>query len=465
MNAAPLLDDTLTVPMPLGEALRLARDYQEANRLAEADAVLRRILAVVPKNPDALHLSGVVAYQAGRHEDALHAMQQAITHGIDTPLYYRNIAELYRTLGQLDQAEVAASRAVALNPGDPIALTNYGIVLADLQRTDAAISCFEQALALDPEQAAAHFGLAEALLASGDFGRGWDEYEWRFRLPEGRKQLPKIRGPQWDGKHLADGRLLLFADQGFGDAIQFGRYLPWAARRCHGVALACSPTLQPILAQMRPGIRLFSEWRQAGTFAAWSPLTSLPRLARTTLQTIPDYLQPLRADPARAARWRGRLDGLVAPGLRRVGIVWAGRPTHKNDRRRSVPLAALAPLSNLDGIVLVVLQKGPAQRQVGHYRGRAPLIHLSAEIEDFADTMAVIDGLDLVVTVDTSVAHLAGAMGKPVWIMLPWSAEWRWLQNRIDSPWYPSARLFRQPGGDDWQPVTVAVADALAKRS
>ena len=168
--------------------------------------------------------------------------------------------------------------------------------------------------------------------------------------------------------------------------------------------------------------------------------------------------------PKRVAHWKTQLDGLTPRGLRRVGIVWAGRPAHKNDWKRSMTLADLAPITALEDIALIVLQKGPQQQQTGGYYGRAPLIHLSAEVDGFDDTMAIMAGLDLVLTVDTSVAHLAGAMGVPVWIMLPWCAEWRWLQERTDSPWYPTARLFRQPEPNDWRQVAEQVAAALNAR-
>jgi hypothetical protein len=451
-----------TIALSVEETLGIVRGHEAAGRLAQADAMLGRVLAAAPGHADALHLQGIVAYKAGRHAEALGHMQQAIARGIDTPLYYRNIAELYRSLGRLAEAEAAARRGMALNPADPIALLNLGIVLSDLRRSGEAARLFQQAIALDPLQAGAHFGLAEALLMQGEFARGWEEYEWRFRLPEGRKQLPNFTAPQWQGEDLKGGTLLLFADQGFGDAIQFGRYLPWVAARCPRVVLACSATLRPLLAQMQPGIRSLADWREAGEYAAWKPLSGLPRLAGTRVDSVPDYPAKLRAEPVLVARWRARLDGLAPRGMRRVGLVWAGRPTHKNDRRRSTTLDALAPLFDAPGTAFVVLQKGPAQRQVGRYRGPAPLIHLSTEIETFADTMAAIEALDLVLTVDTSVAHLAGAMGRPVWVMLPWSAEWRWLEQRQDSPWYPSMRLFRQPTGGDWSSVAISVAHRLA---
>jgi hypothetical protein len=183
------------------------------------------------------------------------------------------------------------------------------------------------------------------------------------------------------------------------------------------------------------------------------------------LQTIPAPIPYLRADPQKVAAWADRLSGLVPAGYRRVGIAWAGRPTHVNDRNRSATLATFAPLSRLPRLVLISLQKGPAQAQIGAYWGRAPLVNLGPEVADFGDTMAILEALDLVVTVDTAVAHLAGAMGRPVWLMLPFAPDWRWLLQRADSPWYPTAQLFRQPAPRQWDPVVVEITRRLGERT
>jgi hypothetical protein len=213
----------------------------------------------------------------------------------------------------------------------------------------------------------------------------------------------------------------------------------------------------------QPGIGLvFDRWEDKPDFAAYCPLSGLPRLAGTLLDTIPAVIPYLRADAGKAAVWAERLQILLPKGWRRIGIVWAGRPNHPNDDTRSIPLAALAPLAEIPGTAFVSLQKGPGQAQIGTYWGRAPLINLGPEITDFGDTMAILDSLDLVVTVDTAIAHLAGAMGKPVWIMLPFAPDWRWLLDRDDSPWYPTARLFRQPAPRRWAPVVASIADEIA---
>ncbi|MGH7059228.1 MAG: glycosyltransferase family 9 protein, partial [Stellaceae bacterium] len=240
------------------------------------------------------------------------------------------------------------------------------------------------------------------------------------------------------------------------------RYIPWAAARCTEIAVACSKELQPVVAQLPGAGAWFDQWERAPDFAAWSALSSLPRLAGTTLDTIPQGVPYLHADEAKFAHWADRLWALLPRGYRRIGIVWAGRPTHRNDARRSTRLAAFAPLAALPEVALVSLQKGPAQAEIGNYWGRAPLLNLGPELGDFADTIAVLECLELVVTVDTAVGHLAGAMRKPAWIMLPYAPDWRWLEDRSDSPWYPSVRLFRQTVERSWEPVIARIAAELA---
>jgi hypothetical protein len=410
--------------------------------LNEAEEALAHALALGPEHAGALHLLGVVGFRQGRVEEAAALMERSIAASPETALYHRNICEVYRSLGRYDDALAAGHRAVGLTPRDPHCYHNLGVLHYHRLELDAAIHCAESALALDPEFAGAHFGIAEASLLRGDFGRGWEEYEWRFRLANAPKLLPSTDRPQWDGMPLPNGRLLLIADQGYGDVIQFARYLPWVARRCPDIAVACSSEIRPVVTQ-QPGVpTTFDHWDSQPDFAAYCALSSLPRLAGTRLHTIPAPIPYLRADPEKVAEWADRLSWLVPAGYRRIGIAWAGRPTHVNDRNRSTTLATFAPLGELPRVALISLLKGSAQAQIGAYWGRAPLINLGV---DFADTMAVLPSLDLVVTVDTVFAHMAGAMGRPVWVMLPFAPDWRLLLDRADSPWYPSAQLYRQP--------------------
>jgi hypothetical protein len=450
-----------TVPVPVGEVLRIAGEYERGGRIEDAGRLLDHILAVAPNQGDALHLAGIVAFRRGAPDRALALMESALRHGIDTPLYLRNICEVYRTLGRLDEALAAAQRATALAPADPLCLHNQAIIHYHRLELDAALDCGRQALRIDPSMPGAHFVRAEALLLRGEWAEGWEEYEWRFRIGGAAPLMPPSDKPQWDGRPFADRTLLLVADQGFGDVIQFSRYIAWARERCPNIAVACSAEMIPLLRQIAPGATAFARWQACPDYAAFCALSGLPRLAGTRVENVPVPIPYLHADPARVAQWAARLDGLVPKGYRRIGLIWAGRPTHNNDRKAL--LADLAPIGNVPGIALLALQKGPKTGQAGGWYGRAPLINLGAEIQDYDDTMAILANIERLVTVDTSVAHLAGAMGRPVWIMLPFAPDWRWLLRRADTPWYPSVRLFRQSTVRRWDDVLGAVATALTE--
>ena len=445
----------------LMQLMQVAGEHEAAGRLDEAQAVLRHVLTEAPLHHPALHLLGIVAFKQGNGDEAARLIEQSIALAPMAALYHRNIGEIYRVLGRLDEALVAGRRATTLAPDDVHCYHNLSVLHYHRLELDEAIACGERALALDPNFAGAHFGIAEAALLRGDFQRGWDEYEWRQKLANAPPLLPPTGKPQWDGNPL-DGTLLAIADQGYGDVIQFVRYLPWAAARCARLAVACSAELQPVVAQQLGEGLLFDHWEQAPAFAAFTPLSSLPRLAGTRLDTIPAPIPYLTADPAKLVHWVERLDSLVPRGYRRFGIVWAGRPSHHNDRNRSAELKLFAALADLPNVALVSLQKGAAQSQIGGYWARAPLANLGPELRDYGDTMAVLQCLERVITVDTSVGHLAGAMGKDAWIMLPYAPDWRWLLDRDDSPWYPTVRLLRQGPERRWGPVMARAVAEIA---
>ncbi len=442
----------------IGELLRLATEHESAGRFGAAETILRDILAEAPGNHAALHLMGIVAFRQDRLDEGARLMEQSIALMPTMALYHRNICEVYRVLRRQDEALVAGRRAASLAPNDPHCHHNLGVLHYHRLELAEAIAAAERALAIDPNFAGAHFGIAEASLLRGDFPRGWEEYEWRFKLASAPPLMPPTEKPLWDGAPLGDAILLLIADQGYGDVIQFCRYIPWAAGRCPRIVLACSTEMHGVMRQM-PGIeQLISHWDRRPDFAAYCSLSGLPRLAGTTQATIPDTTPYLRADATAAANWADRLATLLPRDYFRIGIAWAGRPTHHNDRNRSTALATFAPLADLPRVALVSLQKGAGQSQIGSYWGRAPLLNLGPELRDYGDTMAVVENLDLLVTVDTSVLHLAGAMGKPAWVMLPYAPDWRWLLDREDSPWYATLRLFRQSAAREWPEVMTRIA-------
>ncbi len=332
------------------------------------------------------------------------------------------------------------------------------VVNQRLLRLDYAIGYARRSIALNPSSASPHLALAELLLLRGAMEEGLEEYEWRFRVPDANSVLPNTDRPQWNGEPMGDGKLLLIADQGFGDVLQFLRYLPWVASRCPRVVLACGPELRRLIEHNHPDVPVLDRWDACPPFAAFCPLSGLPRLRATRLETIPAAVPYIVPEPAKVAAWADRLQAMLPRGYRRIGLVWSGRAHPPN---RSLRLSALAPLAALEGISLVSLQIGKAAEEVADYFGCAPLLGLGHEIGDFTDTAAIVANLDLLVTIDTAAAHLAGAMGRPVWIMLPYSPDWRWLLDRADSPWYPTARLFRQPAPGRWEPVVACIAGAL----
>ena len=316
-----------TVALPIGEVLRIANEYERGGRLADAQRLLNHILGVEPQQGDALHLGGIVAFRQGDIATALDFMERSLRHGIDTPLYLRNICEVYRSLGRLDDALSAAQRATALAPADPLCLHNQAVIHYHRLELQAALDCAGQALRIDPSLPGAHFIRAEALLLRGEWVEGWEEYEWRFRIPSAAPLMPPTTKPQWDGTRLTDGTLSLIADQGFGDIIQFARYIPWAAERCSHIAIAGNGEVASLLRQIAPGARQFLRWEDAPDYTAFCPLSGLPRLAGTRTDNVPAPVPYLHADPARVAQWAERLEGLVPRGFRRVGVIWAGRPT------------------------------------------------------------------------------------------------------------------------------------------
>ena len=361
---------------------------------------------------------------------------------------------LGNTLADLDDlagAEREIRASIAADPELPEAHASLGFVLTARGDTKGAIAACDDAIALDVDFARAYWNRSTASLLDGDFARGFVDYEERRRDPLFATDFTGAHGTEWDGTPLAGRRLLVIAEQGLGDAIQFARFLPLI--RGGSVVLACAPTLVPLLRGMQGVADVVSRDAALPLYDCFVFQMSLPRLLGTTVDTIPSPHGYLKVNPTRARPAPERIEG-----RRRVGLVWAGNPEHHNDQRRSIPTAALAPLVTLEGIEWVNLQRGARGPELSlMHRLPAP----SSRITDFADTAAIVETLDLVVTVDTSVAHLAGAMGKTVWILLPHAPDWRWMLNRDDTPWYATARLFRQHRAGDWGAVIDRVAAAL----
>jgi hypothetical protein len=408
------------------------------------------VLAASPNHPEALALQGVIAAMDGDFEQGIALLVRAITLRPGNAAWYAHLSSLCRLTCRMQDALAAGQQAIRLDPNNPDHVVNLSLSLVDLDEHERAVACLLRALGLKHDHAEGHLALAQILLARGEFDPGWIEYEWRHMTEVGRTTMPAIASAVWNGMGLANGRLLLVGDQGYGDTIQFARYIPLVADRCADLILGCSAEIAPLFANVPEIKQCLHRWDNIPPHAAHCRLSSLPYLFHTRVDTIPAPIRYIEADPARVEHWRGRLAADLPPGVKRIGLAWAGRPAHPNDRRRSMPLAALTAIGNVGPAAFVSLQQPVPAGDIATMTQFPCMTDLSAELPDFGETAALIENLDLIVSVDTAIGHLAGAMSKPVWILLPKAADWRWLLHRNDSPWYPSARLFRQRKPGVW---------------
>jgi len=426
-------------------------------QLAQAIAALRQAIALQPSYAEAYNNLGNALQDQGLTDQAIAAYRQAIALKPNYPEAYNNLGSAWQTTGNLDEAIAAYQQALSLRPDYAEAYGNRGIALQAKGHLDQAIAAFQHAITLKPTAAEAHHNLSLALLLHGDWPQGWEEYEWRWQV-SGLGSSPRgFAAPPWDGRPLQGRTLLLHAEQGFGDTLQFIRYLPLVIQNGGKVIVECPVELRRLIQAMNAAIPVVAKGQALPDFDLHCPLMSLPKVLGTTLANVPHDVPYLQANATDTQTWRTRL--AEQPAGVKVGLAWAGSRAHKNDRNRSLPLAALAPLAQVPGMHFYSLQK--AATETAPPPGMK-IIDLTAELQDFADTAALIANLDLVIAVDTAVAHLAGAMGKPVWTLLPFAPDWRWLLAREDSPWYPTMRLFRQPAIGDWDSVIQQVAQALA---
>jgi len=447
-------------PDPIEAALARARQAAQAKRWNEAVGICQDVLATSADHAAALALLGTVHAQRGEVEQGIAMLERAIAAQANVAGWHANLCALYRLACRPQEAVRAGQTAVRLQNNSPQYLINLALALTDMDERQQAIACLLRALGLDPKEASAHLALGQILLAQGQMQPGWIEYEWRNETEAAKGTLPRITSALWNGMPL-QGRLLLVGDQGYGDTIQFARYIPLAAELCQELIIGCSPELVPLIAKI-PGITsCHHRWDEIPGHAAHARLSSLPYLFRTEVETIPSPKPYLSADPARVAVWGERLDARLGTADKRVGLAWSGRPTHPNDRRRSIRLATLRPLAEISGVSFVSLQRPMPAADVpllGAFQG---LQDDADQLADFGETAALIANLDLVITVDTAVGHLTGALGRPAWILTPRPSDWRWMLNRSDSPWYPSIRLFRQPAPGVWDDPVREVAAAL----
>lgn len=404
--------------------------------------------------------------EAKLYDEALSALDTAIRLEPRHSEAYNNRGNVLIALGRLEDALASLDRAIALNPKNAEAYTNRGNVLRELNRPEESVSSYDKALAIIPDYAEALANKAISLLQLGDFLNGWKLYEarWKCEIPKraflnfSEETLQRFNRTAWLGQENIAGRtLIVHAEQGLGDTIQFCRYLPLLKAYGARVLFEVPEVLHGLIATLRADIELLGPKSALPDFDWHTPLMSLPLIFGTEPHSIPAETPYLSVDPAKAAHWHHKLGAKTKP---RIGLAWSGNPEHTNDKNRSMPLLQLAPLLSLP-LEFHALQKEIRPSDARHLAD-LPVLHTHrSELEDFTDTAALIGEMDLVLSVDTSVAHLAGALGKPVWLMLTQVAEWRWLIGREDTPWYPTARLFRQETRGDWAALLQTVGAAL----
>jgi tetratricopeptide (TPR) repeat protein len=456
--------------MALGAAL------VQTNDLEGAVAAFRQATALRPQWAEAFSsLAGALLHR-GEYEAAIAGFNQAIVINPDLADAYFGLgliygehteflgsAKVHGEFSDYERSVAALRRAASLRPGSVEIATLLANMLCQTGEMDEAMIVFKRVLELDPAYAMGHWNLGLMLLTQGNFENGWLEYEWRWQVKELDMQF-NAAAPLWDGSDLAGKRILLVGEQGLGDAIQCVRFIPQVAARGGKIILAVHQELHRLLEGIPPNIsplgKFVDEWviptQTIPEYDAFCPLLTLPKVMRTKLETIPNEIPYIFADDALKAQWQARMP---TDGRMKIGLAWAGRPRHTNDKRRSIAAAKLAPLADVDNVWFCSLQKGPIAEE-----GVLPpleIVDWMSEVSDMADTAALIANLDLVICADTAVAHLAGAMGKQVWVLLPFLPDWRWMLNRTDSPWYPTMRLFRQEKPGDWKTPIENIVQAL----
>jgi Tfp pilus assembly protein PilF len=429
---------------------------QLEGRLDLAVTSYQEVLRLDPKHAEAMNNLGVALHAQGQIENALQCLRRAIELKPEYADAHGNLGNVLQEQGHLDLAVASYRQALQLKPGYFDALNNLGNVLRAQGKLTESVASYERALEIKPNNPQVRMSRALCWLQMGDFKRGWEEYEWRLQCKE--FAIPAFRQPCWDGSPLQRSPILLYADHGLGDSIQFIRYAPVVKARSGRVIVACQQPLARLLATC-PGIdEVVAEGSILPDFAFYAPLMSLPRILETSLAGIPAEVPYVTADSSLVEQWHHELG--PGGGLK-IGIAWQGNPRHRRDHQRSFRLAQLEPLAQVSGVRLFSLQKGIGTDQIAELGERFAVLDLGGRFTDFMDTAAVMRNLDLVITLDSSLAHLAGALGIPTWVGIPIAADWRWLNEREDSPWYPTMRLFRQKLWGDWDEVFARMAGEL----
>jgi tetratricopeptide (TPR) repeat protein len=442
--------------------LSLGNIYKEKGQFEDAIRCYQKALQLNPDAPEVYSNLGIAYQKAGRHAEAAGYFETAVALNPDDANMHYNLGIAFQENGRLDEAIQCYQKASQRNPGDAGIYNNLAFALQENRRPYEAIPYYRKALQLEPSYATAHWNLSLALLLTGNFREGWREYEWRWGTQYLAASRRNFVQPLWSGEDIKGRTILLHAEQGFGDTIQFIRYVSLVAERGAGIIFECCRELAALLLCVKGIGQVVVRGEKLPAFDVHCPLLSLPLAFDTTLETIPAIVPYVAGNRVLTEKWKAKIK--KDNSKIKIGFAWAGNPGFKQNRYRNIPLALFLPLTKIPGAAFYSLQKGGEAEEAKHPPGGMKLFDYTEDIHDFSDTASLIENLDLIISVDTAIAHLAGALGKPVWTLLPFSPEWRWLLDREDTPWYPTMKLFRQSSPGDWRQVIDRVRQELSMR-
>jgi tetratricopeptide (TPR) repeat protein len=449
------IDINPNVPDPYNN---LAAAQRQMGDLVQAETTCRKAIGLAPNHSDSHVNLGAILKEQGRNSEAMACYRRALELNPNSAAAYTNLGVALRDEGRLDEAMECHKKSIEIKPNAPESYNNFAVALRDLGRLDEAIDYYRKSLAIDPNIAEHHTNLAHALLLTGQLDDGWRENEWRWKSKKPTSPVRNFAQPQWDGSRLDGKTILLHAEQGLGDTLNFIRYVTLVRPFGGRIILEVQPKLDKICRSLEGYDEYYTFGQQLPAFDVHAPLLTLPYIFKTRVDSIPATVPYLSVDKPCPVK-------MPDDGRLRVGIVWAGNPKFVEDKQRSPRLEAFLPVFDVPNVQFYGLQMGDGRADMAGRAMPANFTDLGPVIEDWVDTGAVMKELDLILTSCTSPAHLAGALARPVWIVLPFMPDYRWLMQRPDTPWYPTARLFRQTAPNNWGPVMAELVAALRQRA
>lgn len=432
--------------------------FQDKGQLDEAIQCYQKVINLNKNHTSAFYNLGVAFHKKGQIDKAILHYEIAIGLNQEFSDAHYNLGTAYKEKDLLDEAIICFQRVLQLKPDNAAAYYNFGNIFVAKGQLNDAMQYYQKAIEINPNYAEANWNIALINLMLGNFKEGWKGYEWRWELKDVVDKR-KFYQPLWDGSDIKEQTVLLHAEQGFGDTIQFIRYTPLVAQRGAKVIVECQKELVSLLKNVEGIHLIIGHGEELPDFDMHCPILSLPGIFGTTLTNVPAKIPYISADTSLIQEWHNRIASNNSEY--NVGLVWSGDPSFKDSHLKSCSLKSFSPLAQAANITFYSLQKGDASEQARNIPEGMKLVDYADKIHDFSDTAAIIHNLDLIISIDTAVAHLAGALGKPVWTLLPFIPDWRWMLNRNDSPWYPTMRLFRQPSRGDWESVIAVIAREL----